>query len=65
MNKDKSLFVYVLLVAMLDIQICSQCQSVIKLVKVRCFHNEFMAASFLPKYKQKNVSISALTGQKS
>ena len=33
MNKDNSLFVYLLLVAMLDIKICSQCQTVIKLVE--------------------------------
>ena len=40
MNKDKSLFVYLLLVAMLGIQICSQCQTVIKLVHTKKSHYE-------------------------
>ena len=32
-------------------------------LKVRQFQNEFMKSSFLPKYKQKIVKISALTTQ--
>ena len=30
-------------------------------LKVSQFQNEFMKSSFLPKYEQKNVKISALT----
>ena len=33
------------------------------ILKVRQFQNEFMKSSFLPKYKQKIVDISALTTQ--
>ena len=32
-------------------------------LKVRQFQNEFMKSSFLPKYEQKIVKISALTTQ--
>ena len=34
-----------------------------KILKVRQFQNEFMKSSFLPKYEQKIVKISALTTQ--
>ena len=34
-----------------------------KLLKVSKFQNEFMKSSFLPKYEQKIVKVSALTTQ--
>ena len=34
-----------------------------KVLKVRQFQNEFMKSSFLPKYKQKIVKISALCSE--
>jgi hypothetical protein len=33
------------------------------LIKVRKFQNEFMKSSFLPKYEQKNIRISALCSE--
>ena len=62
---NKSLFVYLLLVAMLDIQICSQCRTVIRLVKVSYSRKEILVSSNLPKNELVNLNFwPSLLGQK-
>ena len=45
------------------VYICYKCIPIAIDIKVSIFQNEFMKSSFLPKYEQKIVKISALTTQ--